>query len=86
MWSNIFFCNDIISKGNKMKIEAFSRSDAEQIINLLGGLGEAKKAANMARIMRTMSVCYKGCDGVKGQFWLNEVDEAIRIKEIDLNE
>lgn len=69
-----------------MKIEEFSRSDAEQIINLLGGLDEAKKAARMARIMRTMTVYYEGCDGVKGQLWLNDVDEAIRVKEVDLNE
>lgn len=63
-----------------MNAESQPDLDYEQIINLLGGLNEAKNSVRMAKIMRTMTISYDSPTG-RGQFWLGHVEKAIELKE-----
>ncbi|NWK53733.1 hypothetical protein HYG89_14500 [Acinetobacter sp. SwsAc5] len=68
-----------------MNAESQPDLDHEQMINLLGGLNEARNSVRMAKIMRTMTISFDGPTG-RGQFWLGDVEKAIELKESTANE
>lgn len=68
-----------------MNAESQPDLDYEQIINLLGGLNKAKNSVRMAKIMRTMTINFDGPTG-RGQFWLEDIEKAIELKESAENE